>query len=278
MRTFLFMAALTLSFSSKAQYYYKDLIGNKESSETIKNYLKSKVSRVVLTSYDAANQKDNDFYAEQQFVSASRSLKTVTRSGVTNESVLISYADDNGNIIKTVDSSDIVVSITSYTYDNSGRLISVVSSSVDSSKTSNESEQHLWQWIDNKPAKMLRIKNRVDTTIVNFKMDENGNITEETETHRGLTSLPVYYYYNENKQLTDIVRFNKRANRLLPEYMFEYSPSDQVIQKITVPANSSDYLIWRYQYNAQGLKTKEVIYDKQKKLTGKIEYQYSFGS
>ncbi len=60
--------------------------------------------------------------------------------------------------------------------------------------------------------------------------------------------------------------------------MFEYSPVNQVIQKITVPANSDKYLIWRYQYNAQGLKIKEVIYDKNKDLSGKVEYQYSFAN
>jgi hypothetical protein len=56
--------------------------------------------------------------------------------------------------------------------------------------------------------------------------------------------------------------------------MFEYAPDGKVIQKITVPANSSDYLIWRYQYNSNGLKIKEAIYDRHKTLNGKIEYQY----
>ena len=97
---------------------------------------------------------------------------------------------------------------------------------------------------------------------------------------RGVRSEPVYYYYNENNQLTDIVRFNKKAKRLLPEYMFEYSEDNRVIQKITVPANSFDYLIWRYQYNQQGLKTKEAIYSKddKRKQLGRIEYQYFFGT
>jgi hypothetical protein len=51
-----------------------------------------------------------------------------------------------------------------------------------------------------------------------------------------------------------------------------------VIQKITVPANSSEYLIWRYQYDDKGLKIKEAVFDKHKQLTGKIEYIYQFGS
>jgi YD repeat-containing protein len=59
--------------------------------------------------------------------------------------------------------------------------------------------------------------------------------------------------------------------------MFEYSANNQVIQKITVPSNNSEYLIWRYQYDANGLKTKEAIYNKQKQLTGKIDYVYQKG-
>jgi hypothetical protein len=55
-----------------------------------------------------------------------------------------------------------------------------------------------------------------------------------------------------------------------------------VIQRITVLSNirydtkAPDYLIWRYGYNEQGLKTKEVLYSKTKELKGKIEYSYSF--
>ena len=69
-----------------------------------------------------------------------------------------------------------------------------------------------------------------------------------------------------------------KAKRLLPEYMFEYSPANQIIQKITVPSNGSNYLIWRYQYDDRGLKVREAVFDKYKQLTGKIEYQYQFGS
>ncbi|MFL5739265.1 MAG: hypothetical protein ACJ75B_03535 [Flavisolibacter sp.] len=273
MRALFLFAFTILALSSPAQYYYKDIIGTNESSEIIRNYMKNKVSRVLLNSFDADNQKDNDFYVEQQFSEASGSLKTITRSDVSNESMLVSYVDQNGNVVRTVDSSGFVVSNTSYSYNTSGQLISMVSSSADTASTS-EMEQHLWEWNNRKPVRMIRIKNRLDTTYIDFKLDEKGNVSEERETRKGVIAPPVYYYYNDNNQLTDIVRYSKRANRLLPEYMFEYSSTGQLIQKITVPANSSEYLIWRYQYNNQGLKTKEVIYNKQKKLTGKVEYQY----
>lgn len=275
MKALLLASVFFISGFAKAQYYYKDIVGTKESSENIKTYLKNKVTRVVLTSYDENNTKSDDLNVQQEFSPANKTLRTITTTP-DGQSVLISFVDENGNVIKTIDSSNIVVSVTNYTYDAAGNLVSSTSSSADT--LSSESEQHIWQWDNNKPVRMLRIKNKFDTTFVNFKLDENGNVVEETETHKGLKSQPVYYYYNTNNQLTDVVQFSKRANRLLPEYMFEYSPSNQVIQKITVPSNNSEYLIWRYQYNTQGLKIKEAIYNKQKQLTGKVEYQYSFGS
>ncbi|HEU0065033.1 MAG TPA: hypothetical protein VFQ58_08375, partial [Flavisolibacter sp.] len=123
-----------------------------------------------------------------------------------------------------------------------------------------------------------RIKNVRDTIFLQFKLDDKGNVSEEMETHKGIASEPVYYYYDENGRLTDIVTFSKRVKRLLPQYMFEYSPTNQLLQQITVPENSSEYTIWRYQYDDKGLKIKEAIYNKQKQLTGKLEYQYSFSS
>lgn len=276
MRALFVTAVLFISQSLFAQYYYKDIIGTKESSGLVQSYITNKVNRVVLTSYDADNTKSDNFFVEQTFSPARHTLTTITRTDDGNTSTLISYVDANGNVVKTVDSSDAVVSQTTYNYNSAGQLLSLITASADSN-TTNESEQHIWEYQTNKPVRMLRIKNKIDTTFVNFKQDEKGNISEESETRRGVTTQPVYYYYNSNNQLTDIVRYSNRAKRLLPEYMFEYSSTGQVIQKITVPENSSDYLIWRYQFDTRGLKTKEVIYNKQKQVTGKVEYQYSFG-
>lgn len=276
MKSILIAATLFIALSSSAQYYYKDIVGTKESSDLIKAYLKNKVSRVVVTSYEDDVKSDN-LFVQQQFFPATKILKTITATGSenSNTSTLYTDADADGNVVRTIDSSGIVVSITNYSYDPSGKLISVTTNSADT--ISGQWEQHLWQWKNGKPFKMLRIKNKTDTTYVDFKLDSNGNVTEETATHKKVQAKPYYYYYNENNQLTDVVRYNERAKQLLPEYMFEYA-NNEVIQKITVPTNNSDYLIWRYQYNSNGLKIKEVVYSKQDKKhpIGKVEYQYSF--
>lgn len=273
---FLFFFLLTVC-SVDAQYYYKDIIGTKETAELIKTYRNNKVSRVMLNSYDAENTKNDDFYVEQVFSLPNHYLKTITRLGEANESVLYAFTDANGNVIKTVDSSQTLSTTAVYNYNQQGMLQSVLSTSSDTTRN-NQTEEHRWEYNDGKITRMLRIKDKNDTAYVTFKIDEKGNIIEEQSLRKGIVSEPVYYYYDNNNRLTDIVRFSSKAKRLLPEYLFEYSSANQVIQKITVPANSSEYLIWRYQYDKKGLKIKEAVYDKNKQLTGKIEYLYQFGS
>jgi YD repeat-containing protein len=269
---------LLLAGSSGAQYYYKDIIGTRETAELMKTYQANKVNRVVLSSFDAKNTKSEDFFVEQKYLPATRTLQTITRSGVSNESILLSYINDAGQVVQTVDSSETLVSRTEYQYDGSGQLVAVVSTSTDALKQSSLTEAHYWQYEGSKPKRMLRVKNGVDTTVIDFNLDAKGNVIEETSTRKGVRSEPVQYYYDEQNRLTDVVRYNPKARKLLPEYMFSYSDNNQLIQKITVPAHSSDYLIWRFRYDEKGLKTKEAVYNKQKQLTGTIEYQYSFGS
>jgi hypothetical protein len=276
---FLLLSILVAAVSTvSAQYYYKDITGSRETTDMMKIYLANKVSRVQVNSYDAQNTKSDDIFVEQAFSPKDMLLKTVTRTDSSDESVLLSYINGEGQVIKTVDSTDAVKSVTNYRYNNSGFLEAVTSLTADTSKTIAEKEEHLWFYKDGKPTRMLRIKNDIDTMYVDFKLDENGNVSEEQGMRKGVKNDPVYYYYDSKGRMTDIVRYNNKAKRLLPEYMFEYSPANQVIQRITVPANGSKYLIWRYQYDNRGLKIKEAIYDRYKDLNGKVEYIYSFGS
>jgi len=275
MKAFLVSVFFLLSYFSKAQYYYTDIVGTKETEVIIKLYQQNKVSRVALNSFDADGMKSEGFFVQQVFSSSAQTLKTITRSGVTNESILTTYFNPKGQIIKTIDSSLVSVSSSGYNYNTAGQMISILSVSNDSTNTMTQREEHKWEYDKERIVKMLRIKNGIDTSIVHFVLDQNGNVTEETSARKGIKTEPFLYYYDAQNRLTDVVRFNSKARRLLPVLMFEYSPSNQVIQKITVPG-SSNYLIWRYQYGTNGLKMREAVYNKQKELNGKIEYEYVF--
>lgn len=274
MKNLLLPFFLLLYISGSAQYYYKDVVGTRETAQIITAYKNNGIQRVLVNSYDDQNTKIDDFFVEQVYNSANKTLKTITRSAGTNASVLTAFTDDAGKVIKTIDSSGSMTSTTTYSYNNDGSLASIKSMSQDTARQLNETEEHIWAYQNGVIQSMLRIKNGTDTTYVQFKLDGNGNVIEEQSTRRGVKSEPVYYYYDAANRLTDIVRYSTKARRLLPEYMFEYSPQNQVIQKITVPDNSDDYLIWRYQYDAGGLKIREAVYNKEKELNGKIEYQY----
>ncbi|HZG99595.1 MAG TPA: hypothetical protein VEY32_00870 [Flavisolibacter sp.] len=278
MKRLFFILAVIGCISSNAQYYYKDIIGTSETAITLQTYMKNKVNRVSLNSFDADGTKSEAFFVSQIFNPSQKTLQTITKSGVSDESILLSFINANGQVVKTIDSNQKLVSTALYQYAENGSLTNVTLISTDSSKAFSQVEEHLWQYENGKVKRMIRVKNKVDTMYIQFKLDDAGNVIEEQSVRNGKVSDPVYYYYDAQNRLTDIVRFNNKAKRLLPEYMFEYSASNQIIQKITVPSNGSQYLIWRYQYDERGLKIKEAIYNKQKQLTGKIEYLYSFGS
>lgn len=278
MKAIFFATLIFFSIRSSAQYYYKDIIGTKESAELLTNYGTNKVQSVTLKTYTVNNTPLDNFLVRQEFLPAQRALRTTTKSEFSNPSYLTSYTDASGRVTKTTDSSEGMVNTSIYSYNNAGKLASILITNGDS-LVATQTDEHLWQYdAQGRISRLLRIKNKNDTAYIVFKLDAAGNVIEEQETHYGIRPEPFLYYYDDKNRLTDIVRYNKKAARLLPEYMFEYSAANQVIQRYTIPQNSSQYLIWRYQYNDKGLKTKEAIYNKQKELTGKVEYQYSFAN
>lgn len=278
MKAFLLASLIFYSLTACSQYYYKDIIGTKESADLITSYRNNKVRTVTLNSYTVNNTPIDNFSIQQEYLPAQQALRTITKTEYTNPSYLTSYIDADGKLIKATDSSNGIVNSTIYSYNKAGYLTAVLFAAGDS-LTATQTDEHLWQYnVQNKVTRMLRIKNKKDTAVVSFKLDDAGNVIEEQEKRRVVTDDPWYYYYNDNNRLTDIVRYNAKAARLLPEFMFEYSASRQVIQRITVPQNSTQYLIWRYAYNDKGLRTKEVIFNKDKEQTGKVEYQYTFSN
>ena len=278
MKNIVLAALLISSALTQAQYYYKDIIGTAETNHQLKLYIATNVQSVVLKSFEPDGSVSDNFQVEQLLDKNAKTLKTVSHSGVTDESVLLSFFDDSSRVIKTMDTSGTSFNAAAYTYNGAGKLLSLKSFSGDTLKTGSETEDHQWTYNGKgQPVQMLRIINNTDTTVIKFQTDDNGNIIQETPYKKGKSGDPVYYYYDGKNQVTDIVRYNYKLKKLLPDYMFEYSDAGQVIQKITVPSNkAAQYLIWRYQYDSKGLKAREACFNKDKQLTGKIEYAYRF--
>ena len=261
--------------AANSQYYYNDLLSNTQSNKQYNLLRTNNIHHLKATSFDADNQPVKGFTLLQEFNSDFSSSTTTSGENDSTLSVLISGFANN-KIISTSTSINNVETITGYTYDSLGRLFSISSSSNDTLMKVKISETHLWFYdAQGKPLRMLKIKNGTDTTNIDLSRDDQGNITEERWMKKGTLLETYYYYYNKKNQLTDIVRFNRRAQKLLPDFLFEYDDHDQVKQMIQVPAGNSNYFIWNYTYDPRGFKTEESCRDKSRNPLGNIVYSYN---
>jgi hypothetical protein len=167
-----------------------------------------------------------------------------------------------------------VLTITDYHYDGAGNIVEIQTQTEDTAMGTHTVELHQWHYTGNTPDSMIRIKNNTDSTFIQFKKGMGNNISEELWVKNGRIIEHYYYYYNQRNQLTDIVRFNMKAKKLLPDFIFEYNDKGAVSQVTQVPQGSSDYVIWKYVYDDRGLKTNDVLYNKHQELLGTITYTY----
>ncbi len=277
MKNLILLLLIPFSVPALAQYYYKDLVSAVGISRTMKSYITNKVSSVTAAGYDPQGNKTDDFSEQRQILGQGTILRTITRHG-NDVSFSSSRFDDQTRLLQTTDSVSGLSSSTTYTYNADGRITSLKNNTIDPANEINTTETHYWYYTPaGLPEKMLQVVNGTDSTEYRFHTDENGNVTEEQSFKNGVEGEKIYYYYDDKNRMTDIVRYYERLNKLLPDFMFEYDDDNNVIQKLTTLSNQQlGYLIWRYAFNDRGLKSKEALYNKDKMMTGKIEYSYSF--
>ena len=260
-----------------SQYYYHDIVLTAQNQQQQQLYKKNRVTGVKLLSYEANGQLSEDFICEIIPNNSYTQIKTFTRSGLTGTSSATAFYNFREQLYRSVDSSKESVNKYDYSYDSTGRLLAATSVSEGFTSKIQQKEAHEWKYGNNNcPENMFRIKNGTDTTIVQFVCDEQGNVMEEESWRHNMSNEKIYYYYDTLHRLSDVVRYNNRLDKLLPDYIFEYNDEGELVQMITVQQGGSDYLTWKYEYAENGLKTRELCFNKQKSLVGKIEYQYTF--
>ncbi len=263
---------IAISCPSIAQYYYKDIISNKEATSEVNTFKQQKIRKIIVKSIEADGQPSEGFFCEKKILKDYSKIETETRSNITGASIFTSYFK-NDLLYKTVDSSDIAVSTSAYEYNNNGNLIkitSVVRSSDDDFITESR-EDHLYRYSDKGLLEqMFRIKNDKDTTLILFSLDENKNVVIEKNTRTG---SKYFYYYDVKNRLTDVVQSSDLKPQLLPDYTFEYNNAGQIAQMIATEEGNSNYLTWKYYYD-NNLRIREKCYSKEKRLLGTIDYEY----
>jgi hypothetical protein len=270
------LLALTVLFifcNCKAQYYYNDVVDLNASKNIYLNLKKNNIHEVSATSVESDNTPTTGFVYSKIIKNNGSLIITHTElesAGPSDE--FDTYLNDQ--LIKSSDSTDSVLTTVDYNYDTLGNILLVQTQTDDTSMNTHSKELHKWFYNGNFLDSMIRIKDDKDTTFVHFKRDEQNNIAEELWLKKGRVIEHYYYYYNEKNQLTDIVRYNAKAQQMLPDFLFEYNEQGMLSQLIQVPQSSSDYVIWQYVYDERGLKIKDVLFDKHKELMGTVTYTY----
>ncbi len=261
-----------------SQYYYKDLITVQQINKTYQVYKDNKVNKVVLNSYQGSVPVTEGFVCEQKVNISKNEVATYTKTLDIGESFFTAFYKPEGLLIKSIDSTEESVSTSVYEYNAARRLTAIHYTTHATDNSSNLTETHYWQYTTSGiPQKMLRIKNNNDTTVAILKTDEKGNVTEEDISGKTARHQKIYYYYDEKNRLTDVVQYNVKAKRLLPDYMFEYEDSNELSTMTIVPEGSSEYQKYYYKYDENGLKVIEFCYNKKNELLGKVQYSYTLG-
>ena len=289
---------ILLTGAANAQYYYKDIVSTSQNIAQWKAYRDARVKSVHLVSFEGTGEPTEGFQVDQTIDGDFSGMTTHSKTNGATETWTFATYSPQGLLTGITDTSDTYQSVSVYQYDDRGRLLSITNTSTETDNHVKAVETHIWQYAtagtagiagnagtagttgtargNDLPTGMLRIMNGTDTTYVRFVLDDKGNIGEEDAT-RNREALPViYYYYDDNNRLTDVVRYNLKARRLLPDNIFEYGPDGKLTSLLAVQEGAASYQKWIYQYNDKGLKTKESAYSKQRELLGHVEYQYTY--
>lgn len=266
---------LLICLRAEAQQYYKDLLTVQSSRQKQQLLQKNKVKKILFNSFDGEHQPIEGFQSTQTINRDFTELSTRTTTTLSGNTLSMFWFNRQMQVIQSLDSSDDASTSISYEYDTKGNLISLKSTTT-SAGDFRITEDHIWTYSPaNKPERMLKIKNGKDTTFYSFVLDEKGNVVEENGMTKGKNIPAVFYYYDEQNNLTDIVRYNIAAKRLLPDYVFEYE-NGRLATMMVVPEEGTDYQKWYYSYDEDGLKILDACYSKSKVLIGTIEYAYEY--
>jgi hypothetical protein len=274
-----FFTAVILIFgvfvNANAQFFYKDIWVNQQLIKEFAILKNENIRTVSVKSFEDDGEPSEGFYCERKIDRNFTKSEMISRSQITQQSLLVSHYNDKGWITQTVDSTQTSLARSLYDYDSKGRITMVTNFTKANDETGGITETH--QYIYNsagKLEKMIRRKNNADVSVVNFTIDEKGNVIDEEEIIRGRKGKKYLYYYDDKNRLTDVVHYNERAKRLLPDYMYEYNQLGQVKQMIATEDNISNYYTWKYTYNDQRLRESEKCYSKERRLLGSVQYEY----
>jgi hypothetical protein len=273
----LLLTSLAFLFISSAwgQYYFNDLLATAQSQAQYQLLRANKVKKITAISFEEDGSANEKFLLEQELTMDGKKLST--KSGIqSGKTSTVTSFFELSKLKRTLSNSNGIDNKMEYFYDNTGKLIKLSLTSGDTAVKYSTQEYRDWVYGANGlPASIVKVKNKIDSSVAKIVIDEEGNVAEEQWSRKNTPLETYYYYYDQQHRLTDIVRYNQKLKKLVPDYVFEYDAKGKLAQ-MTQLSGSGQYFTWQYEYNEKGLKWKETCRDNERKLVGKIEYKYEF--
>jgi YD repeat-containing protein len=259
-----------------AQYYFNDLLNTQTNKKHFEKLQQYQIKKVTVKALEADGSEIEDFLASQEIDIKKKNLVTYSKTNISDGSILETSFNEFNMPVSVLDSSEGASSRTTYKYDEKGRLTTMESISVQAEQYENiVNEIRLYEYAENNvPIQMLRIKGKSDTMYVKFIATENGMPGEEEWWKAGKKIETWFYYYDSDNRLTDIVRFNNAAKKMLPDYLFGYDENNNLTSRITVQPVTGSFRIWQFRYDARGLKIEETVMNRQRQPEGKLVFTY----
>lgn len=274
MRIRILFVCCILSGICSGQYYYNDLLVTQQGNEQYKLLRTQKIHSIKATSFEADNSVTPGFQLQEDIGLDGKKIVMTAAIADRPASITNRFYELN-RLRRTQSVSNGIDTRTDYTYNEKGWITRILMTTKDTAMKSVLTEAHEWQYdAEGKPVSMFKIKNNTDTTVISFVKDAQGMIVEENWKKKNKMLETYYYYYDSTGHLSDIVRYNIRLKKLIPDFQYEYDASGRLIQLTQVSLGSASYIVWKYTYNEKGLKQSEAGYDREKKLAGRIEYAY----
>ena len=273
MKWLLFVCTLFLGNTLWGQFYLNDIIGLKDSQEKYLLMRKNKIKKITANSIEADGSSTKGFILNQELQTDGKKMVTeIANFSSPLEKITNFY--ELSKLKRTIVNRSSIETKTDYKYDEKGFLNKIISTTVDSLQKTPISETHLWHYQPNgTPIRMIKWGDGIDTVNIEMLVDSTGLIIEEYWFKKG-KKIETYYYYYTNNQLTDVVRYNIKANRLIPDFVYEYNQQNQLTNMVQVSFNGSAVIHWSYTYHINGLRETETARDKEKNIIAKITYSF----
>jgi YD repeat-containing protein len=275
MTKYIVILLLSCSVSTNlfAQYYYNDIVNNKQVLAELATLKEKKINGVKVFSLEATGEETEGFTCQKKINRDFTEMEIYTETNESYPNTFISYFNKTGLLKQTVDSTEAGATTVDYWYDGAGRLISI--NSLKRFATDDDAgvvlEKHGYNYnTAGVLQQMTLVKNNRDTTLLVFEADESGNTIIEKNAKTGEV---YYYYYDAQNRLTDIVHKYPYQKNLFPEYAFEYNEAGQLVKMITTEKEGAYYFTWRYVYE-NGLRISERCFSKEGRIMGSVEYKY----